>query len=137
VTAPAQPEITGRASRRVLLFGVALAAAVAVTALPLPWRLSGLGFAGLAAWTGVRVLLDLTARRRTGQPVSGWLGVTVGLGLAVFLALLFGAQAAFYPLLVDQERCLSGAITYLDREQCRTAFEQRQEEIMDRLSGTP
>ncbi|MDQ1287577.1 MAG: hypothetical protein QG622_1142 [Actinomycetota bacterium] len=134
---PVPPEVVDRAARRFKLFGVALVATLVVAGLPLPARLTGLGFAGLAIWAGIRLLLDLTAVRRAGQPTAGWLTAAAGLGLAVLMFLRFGLEITVYPLLAEQERCLSGAITHQDRDDCRIQFEQRQEEILRRVRATP
>jgi hypothetical protein len=136
VTVPV-PEIALRASRRARLFAIALMATILVAVLPLPWRLSGLGFGGVAAYAGIVLLRDLAALRRAGRPAPGWLGVGVGLGLTSFLLLLYVGQAALYPLLAEQERCLARAVTHLDAAHCRTAFEQRQQEILRRFDTRP
>jgi hypothetical protein len=132
-----QPEIPDGAASRRRLFGVTLIATVAVTVLPLPWRLSGLVFAGIAGWAGVTLLADLTTLRRAGGAAPGWLSVIAGLGLATFMIMRFGLEIALYPMLADHERCLSQAITHLDRQQCQTTLEQREEKILERLRATP
>lgn len=136
MTAPAPPDTDDPMRRRSRLFGVALLATVVVAALPLPWRLSGLGFAALAAYAGLRLLRDLATRRRAGRPANGWVSVTAGLGLAMFMVLLLGFQVPLYPLLAEQERCLARAVTHLDSDQCRAAFDRRREELLNRF-GAP
>jgi len=128
--------VAARASRRMRLFGAALLAVLVVQLLPLPWRLSGLGFGVLAIWTGVRLLSDLAALHRARQPAPGWLAVSVGLGLTTLVTLLFAAEAVLYPLVSEQERCTSAALTHLDQEQCQQTLEQRVSELGRRLRGS-
>jgi hypothetical protein len=136
VTAPVLPEAAAtRASRRTRLFGISLVATVLVTALQLPWRLSGLGFGAIALYSGIRLLVDLARLRRAGRPAGGWVGVCVGLAVTTFMMLMLAGQLALYPLFAEQERCTARAITHIDAEQCRTAFEQRQADLLRRLQG--
>jgi hypothetical protein len=126
-------EIGQRASRRMRLFGALLFALIVVQLVPLPWRLSGLGFGLLAMWTGIRLLSDLAALHRARQPAPGWLAVSVGLGLTTLITLLFVSEAVLYPLVAEQERCTSAALTHLAKEQCQRTLEQRIAELGHRL----
>jgi hypothetical protein len=135
VSDPAARDPAARAQRRVRLFGTALLATVVVTVLPLPWRLSGLGFGVIALCAGIRLLLDLARLRRAGRPAGGWLGVTAGLAVSAFVLLILGGQLAFYPLFAEQQRCSDRAVTHLDAAGCRAAFEQHRQEIFGRLGA--
>lgn len=135
MSAPAAPDPAARALRRARLFGTALLATVVVTVLPLPWRLSGLGFGVIALSAGIRLLVDLARLRRAGRPVGGWPGVAVGLAVSAFVLLVLGGQLAFYPLFAEQERCSDRAVTHLDAADCRAAFEQHRQEIFGRLGA--
>jgi hypothetical protein len=119
------------------LFLAALIAALLVDSTPLPWRLSGFGFDLVAAWAAVRGLSALARLRRAGQASPGWFTLTLGLGV-VFLGLtgLIG-DAAFYPLVTEHERCLAQALTIQGRHRCDDTFEERRQEIIDRLQGSP
>lgn len=130
---PEPPDPNSRVLGRTRLFATALIATVVVSMLPLPWRLSGLGFGVIALYTGIRLLADLLALRRAGRTANGWVGVAAGLALSAFLLLMFAGQLALYPLFAEQERCSDRAITHLDASQCQTAFEQRRQEILGRL----
>jgi len=134
VIAPETPE-PSRAVRRTQLFGTALLATVAVVLLPLPWRLSGLGFGLIALYAGIRLLIDLVGLRRAGRPVGGWTGVAAGLALSTFLLLLLTGQLVLYPLFAEQERCSNGAVTHLDAAHCQESFEQQRQEIFGRLGA--
>jgi hypothetical protein len=129
-------EIGQRASRRLRLFGVLLLALLVVETLPLPWRLSGLGFGVLAIGTGIGLLSDLAALRRGGQPANGWIGVSVGLGLATLMTLMLGSEALFYPLVSEQEDCIAGALTHTAQQQCQQTLEQRMTELGRQLQGS-
>ena len=130
-------EIGHRASRRLRLFGVLLLAMLAVEMLPLPWRLSGLGFGLLAIGTGIRLLSDLASLRRGGLPAGGWIGVSVGLGLATLMTLMLVSEAVFYPLVSQQEDCIAGALTHTAQEQCQQTLEQRMADLGRQLQGAP
>jgi hypothetical protein len=133
----ARTTIAVRAAARTRLFSVAVLSGVTVTlAVPLPWRLAGLGFAALAVYTGLRLLADLIALRRAGGEPQGWVGLSAGLALAGFVLLLLAGQAALYPLVVEQERCTATALTHQDERTCRSQFEQRQAELLSRLRAS-
>lgn len=129
-------EIGRRASQRLRLFGVLLLALLVVETLPLPWRLSGLGFGVLAIGTGIRLLSDLATLRRGGQPANGWIGASVGLGLATLMTLMLCSEALFYPLVSEQEDCIAGALTYTAQQQCQQTLEQRMAELGRQLQGS-
>jgi hypothetical protein len=59
----------------------------------------------------------------------------MGLAVTTFMMLLLAGQLALYPLFAEQERCSARAITHIDDEHCRTAFEQRQADLLRRLSS--
>ena len=124
-----------RAAGHTRLFGAALVATLLVTALDLPWRLSGLGFGALTGYAGVRLLTDLRLLRSDGRPAPGRLGVIVGIGLTGLMVLVLLGQVALYPLVADQDRCLAGAITHQDQKLCRQEFERRQQELLRRFEG--
>lgn len=128
-------EIGRRASRRLRLFGVLLLAMLAVETLPLPWRLSGLGFGLFAIGTGIRLLNDLASLRRGGQPAGGWIGVSVGLGLATLMTLMLMGEAVLYPLVSQQEECIARALTHTAQDQCQQTLEQRMTELGRQLQG--
>jgi hypothetical protein len=132
---PTLAEIGRRASRRLRLFGVLLLAMLAVETLPLPWRLSGLGFGLFAMGTGIRLLGDLASLRRGRLPANGWIGVSVGLGLATLMTLMLAGEALFYPLISQQEDCMARALTHTAQEQCQQTLEQRMAELGRQLQG--
>lgn len=130
-TRPANREELGvrlRGSTR--LFGVLLVAAVLPLFLPLPWRLAGLAFALGTLVVGVRLLFVLAAFRREGGRGSGFLGVSVGLGLAAVLLVQLGLQAALYPIVKDEQDCLARAATLRAEELCRDETERRLDELV-------
>ena len=132
--------VDGRARQtagRIRLFGAALVAQLLTDLLPLPWRLTGLGFGLVAGWSGIRVLADLAALRRAGRPPRGAVGVIVGLALVTLLAADHLAQLVLYPIVAERDRCAAAALTYLDGEQCEATFRRQLEELQQRVSGGP
>jgi len=102
-----------------------LVAAVLALFLPLPWRLAGLGFALATVAVGARLLFTLAQWRRLGGRGSGFVGVSVGLGLAAVLVVQLGVQAALYPLYRDREACLAKASTIQAKDRCAKEFSTR------------
>lgn len=126
-------EATQRARQRIRLFGVLMAALLIVMTLPLPFRLAGIAFAAGAIFMAVRCLGALAALRRLGVRSRGQIGISVGLGVAGVLLLVLAAELAYYPVVVDFERCSAGANTSTAQQACEQRSQQRLNEILDRL----
>lgn len=110
--------LTERLRSRTRLFAALLVAAVLPLLLALPWRLAGLGFALATIVVGVRLLFTLARLRRLGGSGMGFVGVSMGLGLATLLVVQGGVQAALYPLYRDREACLGRASTIQAQDRC-------------------
>ncbi len=108
-----------------LTFAVLLLAALVCTLLPLPWRLAGIAFAGWGGFLGTRLLGRIAAASRAGQPVSGHLGVAVGLGACLVVVVQLGTQAALLPAELDRQECLAGAGTVTAQQACEEEFAER------------
>jgi hypothetical protein len=130
------PDRAQRAAGRSRLLVISLLATLLVTALDLPWRLSGIAFGCLAIYSGSRLLADLFALRREGHRAPGRAGAIAGIGLAGLMLLVLLDELVLYPLVADQERCLARAITNQDQKQCRLDFERRQQELLRRFGAT-
>lgn len=115
------------------LFLVLLLGLLVVLQLPLPFRLAGLALVLGAGWVGFRLLRDLRAQRRAGRPTRGALSVSVGLGLVGMMGLSLAADAIYYPLSVDHERCLAVSNTLAEQEACREEQQRRISELQERL----
>jgi hypothetical protein len=68
-----------------------------------------------------------------GGRAPGRLPVSVGLGVAGVVLLFLLAEAAFYPLVADLERCLAGANTNTARARCQDESQQRLTDLVERL----
>jgi hypothetical protein len=126
-------EATQRARQRIRLFGLLMAALLIVMTLPLPFRLAGIAFAAGAIFTAIRSLAALAALRRLGVRSRGQVGISLGLGVAGVLLLVLAAELAYYPVVVDFERCSAGANTRTAEKACEQRSQQRLDEILDRL----
>lgn len=113
------------------LFLILLLGLIIVVQLPLPFRLGGLVLAAAAGWVGIRLLIAMGTLSRAGTAVRGWPSVIIGLGLTGVLTLVLGVQAALYPIIVEQERCLSGANTLKAKATCDQIYQDR----LDRLTN--
>jgi hypothetical protein len=116
----------------IVLFGL-----VVVAQLPLPFRLAGivLGLAGL--WIGLQLLVRMARLRRTGVPIRGSIVVAIGLGLSAVLLLMLVAEAVYYPLVSDLERCRAGANTETAQAVCEQTAKTRIDNLVNRLTHTP
>jgi hypothetical protein len=124
-TSRPSPPLAERLSTRTRLFGALLVGAVIAIFLPLPWRLTGLGF-GIAAITiGLRLLVALAQWRRSGGRGGGFIGVSVGLGLASVLIVYLSLEAAYYPVVRDRDQCMAQAPTLQAQQRCQDEFSHR------------
>jgi hypothetical protein len=137
-----QPEPTGqrvagpdsdRIREHLRLFLILLLGLIVVSQLALPFRLAGLLLGPAAGWVGVRLLIAMLARSRSGTAVRGWPSVIIGLGLTVVLTLVLTVQAIFYPVMAERERCLSGANTLKAKDNCDQAYQDRLDDLTDKL----
>lgn len=127
------PQRTGPDDRlrpAVRLFAVLLVAAVLPLSVPLPWRLAGLPFALATLVVGVRLVFVLAATRRRGGAPRGFLGVSVGLGVAAVVLVVLGLQAALYPVVKAQQDCLDRATTLQSRERCDRESRARLDDLL-------
>lgn len=118
-------ELEERLRARTRLFGVLLVASVLTAFLPLPWKLSTLAFGIACVVVGFQVIFALAASRRAGGEARGFLGVSVGLGVAAVLVVVTLLQAVLYPAFSDYQRCLSTASTLSARERCADELRPR------------
>ncbi len=113
-----------------LVFGL-----VVVAQLRLPFRLAGIALALGAIALGVRLLILVGRRRRAGLGAGGWPVVAAGLALTGVLLMVLVAEAAYYPVVVDQERCSAAANTRIAQAACDRATRHRLDNLVDRLNG--
>ena len=118
------------------LFLVLLLGLIVVQLLPLPFRLGGLVLALGIGWVGIRLLIGMSALSRAGTRVRGWPSVIIGLGLAVMLSFVLIGEIAIYSIIVDQERCLSGANTLKAKANCEKIYQDRIKQRTTDLFGT-
>jgi len=117
------------------LFLILLIGMIVVNWLPLPFRLGGLVLAVANGWVGIRLLVMMSALSRTGAKVRGWPSVIIGLGLTGVLTLVMIGEIAIYSIIVDQERCLSGANTLKARANCEKIYQEQLKERTTNLFG--
>jgi len=117
------------------LFLILLIGMIVVNWLPLPFRLGGLVLAVANGWVGIRLLVMMSALSRTGARVRGWPSVIIGLGLTGVLTLVMIGEIAIYSIIVDQERCLSGANTLKARANCERIYQEQLKERTTHLFG--
>ncbi|WP_024287077.1 hypothetical protein [Cellulomonas sp. KRMCY2] len=117
---PADPEAVRAASRQVMHFGLLILATLLTASLTLPWQAAALAFAIGAIVVGIRAIRTVwrAGMRGTLVPV-----LAVGLALAALMSLSLVTMLALWPLQVDRQDCLRGALTISVREGCETAFQ--------------
>jgi hypothetical protein len=120
---------------RLRLFLILLLALVVVTQLELPFRLAGLGFGLAACWVAGQLMIQM-GRHRTGTDpgARGWLLVIGGLALTGVLMLMLIAEAVYYPVVFDLERCTAQANTQTAKQACEDASRDRLDRLVDRFS---
>jgi hypothetical protein len=112
-------------------FLLALLAAILTERLPLPWQLATVAVSLVAALLGLRaVYAAIKARMPRGLVVLA--GVGVGISFTVALSMV--TVALFWPLPLEQQRCMERAITITAQNQCT---EQYRQGIADRLGNQP
>jgi len=117
------------------LFLILLLGLIIVSQLPLPFRLGGLVLAVAIGWVGIRLLIGMSALSRTGTKVRGWPSVIIGLGLAGILTVVLIGEITIYSIIVDQERCLSGANTIEAKDSCNEIYQERLKQRTTDLFG--
>jgi hypothetical protein len=130
-TTPATPVEDVR--RDVRLVGVLLLALIVVSYLPLPFKLAGIAFGLVTVAVSIRALGRLGRLRRDGGQPRGQVALSAGMGLASVVTLMLGYEAATYPVAVDRERCLAGAVTRTAREQCELQYRERIQDFLEPL----
>ena len=122
---------------RLRLFLILLLGLVITSQLPLPFRLGGIVLALAGAWTGIRLIVMMAQRRGPSLGMRGWVLVIGGLGLVGVLLLTLVAEAAFYPVVSDEEQCVSGANTQTAQHACTRATNDRLNRLVRRVEQSP
>lgn len=117
---PVDPEAARAASRQAMHFGLLMLASMVTSSLPLPWQAAALVFAVAAVVVGVRALRAVW--------VSGLRGgllviVSVLLGLAGMTTVSLATMLALWPLQMERQECLHGALTIAAEERCNDAYD--------------
>ncbi|WP_454049605.1 hypothetical protein [Cellulomonas sp. Marseille-Q8402] len=129
--APPDPEALARVGRLVRHFGIWLIAGVAVTLLPLPWRVASIAFLVGAVVTGVRALRAVvTSRARGGLPS------VLAAGLLLTGLVLIGSlgSLATWQADVDRQACLDGALTRTAQAACERDYRDALSELTEGLT---
>jgi len=121
--------------RDVRLVGVLLVSLVVVSQLALPFRLAGIAFGVASMAISLRSLGRLSRLRRAGGRPRGQLTLSAGLGLAGVVTMLLLAEALAYPVAMDHQRCLAGAVTRTAQDECDRQQEKDAREHFERLFG--
>jgi hypothetical protein len=126
---------------RLRFFLLLLLALLVVDQLTLPFRMAGIGFAVAALWVAIRLLAQLIGGRAGPDPgARSWLAVISGLVLAGVMLVALLAEAVYYPVISDLERCTAGANTETAKQACKDASNDRVNKLLDewkRRAETP
>lgn len=129
---PVDPEAARAASRRVLHFGLLMLATLLTSTLPLPWQVATLGFAVLALVVGVRALVQVWRSGLRGALVSV---LAVGLAFAAMLAASTAGLIALWPVQMERQECLQGALTISATERCESDYRDALDDLLERARG--
>jgi hypothetical protein len=121
--------------REVRLVGVLLLALIVVSQLALPFRLAGIAFGVAAVALSIRSLGRLARLRRAGGRPRGQVALSAGMGLAGVVTVLLLLDALLYPVAIEHQRCLAGAVTRTARQDCDQQAERDTREHLDQIFG--
>jgi hypothetical protein len=115
-----------RARKLPPVFAALLFGALLMQETELPWRLVGLPLALAALVLGGLAIHAMAVLRRANRPAPGnWLFLALGLGLTTVLLTVLAFEAAFYPLVAEDERCRARATTLQAEQRCAEEFSRR------------
>jgi hypothetical protein len=135
---PVDPKVeAARLKERVRLFLILLLGLVITAQLPLPFRLAGMVLALAGGWTGIRLIIMMARHRGPSLGIRGWILALGGLGLVGVLLLTLIAEAVFYPVVSDQERCIAGANTQTAQHACTKATKDHLDRLRRRIGEDP
>ena len=126
------PEQVAAITRSARTFAALMLAAVLTSSFPVPWQAAGLAFTVLALVVGARALVRAVRARVRGALTGMLIG---GVGLAAFWLVVSSAMALMWPLYLDRQECLAGALTISARQECETRFKESVDEWLQ--SRTP
>jgi hypothetical protein len=132
--APSPADVRGVADQ-LRLFLILLIGLIVVSQLELPFRLAGILLGLATGWSGIRLLVRMNRLRRIGGRPRGPVLVSAGLGLSAVLLLMLLAEAAYYPMASDLERCRSGANTQTAQKACEDAARDRIDRLVNRINN--
>ena len=133
--ATTQAPVVDDLRRGVRLVGVLLVSLVVVSQLDLPFRLAGIAFGVATMAVAIRSLSRLARLRRAGGRPRGQVTLSAGLGLAGVVTVLLVAEALAYPVAMEHQRCLSGAVTRTAQGECDRRQEQDVRDHFERMFG--
>ena len=128
------PEAARAASRRVLHFALLLLAGVITSALPLPWQAASLGFVVAALVAGVRALSSVWRAGLRGVLVPM---LAIGLAFTALMSIALASLLALWPVQLERQQCLAGALTIAATEKCQVDFQTTLEDRLRELSRSP
>ncbi|HEY0187300.1 MAG TPA: hypothetical protein VGC67_07415 [Cellulomonas sp.] len=112
--------MVARAGQLVRHFGVYLLGALAVSVLPLPWRLATLAFLVGALVTGLRAIGAVNRARLRGGLRSM---LALGLLMTGVLGISTVGSLATWSLDTDRQTCLAGALTRSAQAACEQEYQ--------------
>lgn len=133
-TAPrTDPEAARAASRRVQHFSLLLLAGVVTSALPLPWQAASLGFVVAALVVGIRALSAVWRAGLRGPLVPM---LAIGLAFTALMSIALASLLALWPVQLERQQCLNGALTIAASETCEIQYETTLEDRLRELGRT-
>ncbi|MCL3859907.1 hypothetical protein [Actinotalea sp. K2] len=131
---PQDPEAVRAASRMVLHFGLLMLASLVTSSLALPWQVAALGFALAALVQGVRALRAIWRAGVRGVLVPV---VASGVALTAVMSLSMLLLLALWPVQMERQDCLGGALTISAREACESRFQESLTEFLEQYGQRP
>jgi hypothetical protein len=127
------PEAVRRTSRLVMHFGLLMLSALLVSSLTLPWQAASLMFAVAALVQGVRALRSAWTAGLRGALLPM---LMVGIGGASMLVVGTIATLALWPVQMERQTCLHGALTISAQDGCDVAYRNSLDSVRKGLLTT-
>ena len=127
---PPDPAKVATIVRSTRTFAALMLAAVLTSSFPVPWQAAGLVFTVLALVVGVRALVQAVRAHVRGALTGMLVG---GVGLSAFWLVVSVAMSMMWPVYLERQDCLAGALTITARQECEAQFEDSMDEWMKRF----
>ncbi len=131
-TPPPDPAVVVDVARRTRTFAVLMLATLLTGTFPVPWQGASLVFGAIALVVGIRALVRAVRGHVRGAMIGLLAG---GTGLTAFWLVVSAGMTLMWPLYLDRQECLAGALTVSARHECEATFERSVQDWLEERTG--